>query len=1139
MSAYSLRSFLSFCVLFFFAATSLPAQQAPVVRVTQAVDPSVRVTLPGNTHPLARAEFDQGEAPADLPMKRMLLVLKRSPEQEAALLQLLDSQQDKHSPSYHRWVTPQEFGAKFGPADSDVAAVSNWLKSSGFQVSAVSVGRTVIEFSGTAAQVQAAFHTSIHKFVVNGKQHWANANDPQIPAALLPVVAGVHTLHNFLKQPQLGKIRQVAATFTKEPVPQVTFPGTPPVHALGPADFAKIYNSPAIPAGGIDGTGVTIAVVARSAFDPFDVQSFRGLFGLSGNLLQLIPNGDQPGNLGGGEAAEATLDATWSGAAAPGANIVFVISATTNTTDGVDLSELYIVDHNLADIMTESFGQCEANFNSAQAAATSSLAEQAAAQGITYTVSTGDSGAEGCDRPSSPSAAGPVSASLLSGTPFNVAVGGTMFNEGSQVSKYWGTSPPVAETALSYIPENVWNESCSSTQCGANANLAATGGGVNTFFSKPSWQSGVTGIPADGKRDQPDVSLTAAFHDPYLVCFQGSCSQNRIFFFSGTSASAPSFAGIMALVDQKMGGRQGLANYVLYRLAAADIAAGRKCNASSTTLPASSCTFNDVTTGNNAVPGEAGFGTASGKYQAATGYDLATGLGSVNVTNLLNNWASVTFTPTTTTLALNPKTITHGAPVTVNITVSPNSGTGVPTGDVSLRNADAAQLSGSGLIDLFTLSGGAVTAQTTNLLPGGTYHVLAHYAGDQTFAPSDSAASATITVSPEASVSTLQILGVNPTTGQAFPYVTAPFGSPVFFRADVSGVSGNGLPSGFLNFLDNGSSFWNAQLNSQGTATTPPGWYSITPGTHSIVAQYFGDSSFTTVSSAPTSMTVTKAPTTGTLTSDKVAVAEGTFLGLTFNLGTSSFSGPPTGTVTFLSGATPIASANNPAGVVGVSGSGNLQTDQFTVATGVANLSSALPVGQDTVTAQYSGDSNYAASTSAPITINVLADFDFSAAGSPVTVSQGASGVFTLTIAGHTGYNSTVNFTGTSCTGLPSESSCSFSPMSVVGSGTTTLTIKTTAPSAARLTYLSWWSAASGGMFAGLFLLGSGRKRRSRLLTCLLFSSLIPIVACGGGSSGPPPNPGTTIGSYNVTVRAADSAAVFTHTTVVMLNVQK
>jgi len=333
--------------------------------ITHAIDESQLTTLKGNTHPLARPEFDLGTAPASLPMERMLLVLKRSPEQEAALRKLLDDQQDKNSPSYHKWLTPEQFGKQFGPTDADMQTITSWLQSHGFQVGSTK-GRTVLEFSGSASQVQEALHTAIHKYIVKGEQHWANASDPQIPTALTPAVTGVLTLHNFLKKPHLH--------LAKEPVlaevvhngkgkPQVTFPpqnGQPALHALAPQDFAKIYSSPAF-SGGATGSGVTIGVVGRSNLfnGGEDVQDIASnVFGCCGNF-QIVLNGPDPGDVGGSDEAEATLDTTWSGATAPGATAEFVVSATTNSTDGVDLSEAYIVENNLTDIMTESFGACE------------------------------------------------------------------------------------------------------------------------------------------------------------------------------------------------------------------------------------------------------------------------------------------------------------------------------------------------------------------------------------------------------------------------------------------------------------------------------------------------------------------------------------------------------------------------------------------------------------------------------------------------------------------------------------------------------------------------------------------------------------------------------------------------------------
>ncbi|HZQ56069.1 MAG TPA: protease pro-enzyme activation domain-containing protein [Bryobacteraceae bacterium] len=637
-------------VVFAVARPGVPAELTqlahPSVRVTAAVDDRQLKVLHGNTHPLADARFDQGTAPSDLPMNRMLLVLTRSTQQESALQALLAAQQDKNSPLYHHWLTPQEFGQQFGAADQDVQTVTAWLESYGFQVNRISNGRNVIEFSGTAGQVQQAFHTEIHKYIVNGEEHWANTNDPEVPAALGPVLAGIVTLHNFSKKPQLtATAKRIEAIY--QPGVQPQFTASDGTHELVPADYATIYNVNPLYSAGINGSGTTVAVVARTDIKMSDVNQFRSTFGLSSNPPQSVVNGTDPGDLGGSEEAEAVLDTTWAGAVATGATIKLVVSKSTNSTDGVDLSEEYIIDNNLGDVMTESFGDCEHNYTTAEGAFYLSLAEQAASEGITYTVAAGDSGAEGCDDPNSASATGPISPNVLASTPHDIAVGGTQFNEGGNAALYWNATNNAAtrQSARSYIPEITWNESCTTGTCtnGNTPGLWAGGGGASTFYSKPSWQSGVSGIPADGVRDTPDVSLTAAGHDAYLLCLDSSCtpdSRGRIYFdgYSGTSAATPSFAGIMALVVQKYG-RQGQANYVLYPLAASENLS--QCNASSQSgLPASTCIFNDVTSGNNAVPGEAGYGTATAAYQATFGYDLATGLGSVNVTNLVNQWKS-------------------------------------------------------------------------------------------------------------------------------------------------------------------------------------------------------------------------------------------------------------------------------------------------------------------------------------------------------------------------------------------------------------------------------------------------------------------------------------------------------------------
>jgi hypothetical protein len=855
-----------FCTLSLnqFSTAQQPAallEGAPRPLITQPVNEAQLSVLKGNTHPLARPEFDLGTAPATLPMQRMLLVLKRSPEQESTLRQLLDNQQDKSSPSYHKWLTPADYGKQFGPTDADMQTITAWLQSHGFEVASTK-GRTVLEFSGSASQVQQAFHTTIHKYIVNGEQHWANANDPSIPEALTPAVAGVLTLHNFLKKPTIHLNQEaIPAKLLPGKKPQVTFSQNGKVtHALAPQDYSVIYNASVAVIG-----ESTIAVVGRSNLynGGQDVADFQSVFG--GATFFVVLDGPDPGDLGGGDEAEATLDSSWSEALAPGARVSLVVSASTNTTDGVDLSETYIIEQNLAAIMTESFSACEFYATDALLSGASALAEQAAAQGITYFVSTGDNGAEGCDDPSVAPATHPISVNYLASTAFNVAVGGTMFNENGQDSKYWGSEPAVEESAISYIPEDVWNESSPTAGLWAGSGGASAGnigsGGTTPGVAKPNWQYGVVGIPADKMRDLPDVSLTAASHDPYLLCLEGSCVRNSqgeffVYFASGTSAAAPSFASIMALVNDQNSRttgelRQGLANYVLYRLAASQAAYPSLCDGSSTSTPlASACIFNDVTVGNNVVPGESGT-----EYQAATGYDLATGLGSVNVANLVTQWNTVTFNPTTTTLSVTPNTITHGSPVPFTVSVTPNSTTGVPTGDVSLT----AYTSGYNQpinVGVWTLAGGSLSS-TVTALPGGNTWVGAFYAGDATFAPSTSVPSFAFTVNPEPSTTTPSVLTVN-SQGAALPFTNGPFGSFVYLRADVAGLSGHGAPTGSVTFADTfgpipgGDVFQlNAgyQPNNGSNTGTPNGVLSFDTGSHTISASYSGDASFNPSSS--------------------------------------------------------------------------------------------------------------------------------------------------------------------------------------------------------------------------------------------------------------------------------------------------
>jgi len=1115
------------------------AQSQVASRIVQPLNASQLITLKGNTHPLARAEFDRGVAPATLPMERMLLVLKRSPEQQLALTRLLDQQQDKASPSYHAWLTPQEFGRMFGPSDDDIRTITAWLQERGFEVNKVANGRTVIEFSGNAGQVRDAFHTEIHKYLVRGEEHWANASDLQIPAALAPVVAGVNTLHNFHKKPLHGVSKRV-------PMSSVLGPdatGSDGSHALVPGDFRVIYNINSVYSQGFRGEGTTIAVVGRTNFDETDVNEYRGLFDAGFGPLTITLNGPDPGIVSFGEQVEATLDVTWSGAIAPAATINFVLSASTDTTDGVDLSELYIVDNNAGDVMTESFGQCELAFSSSQAIAISHLAEQAAAEGITYMVSTGDTGASGCDDLGENVGSGQVSSNMLSATPFNVAVGGTLFNEHGQPSLYWNsTNSSDLHSAKGYIPENAWNETCTSGCSDFPPPLAAGGGGVSMFFGKPSWQAGVTGIPSDGARDQPDVSFTAAAHDGYLLCVAGSCQEGGLFIILGTSASAPSFAGVMALVDQKMGGagspqRQGQGNYVLYKLAATENFS--QCNGSKTTgPPAASCIFNDITSGNIAVPGQTGYGTSSGKYQATVGYDLASGLGSVNVANLVNNWASVSFNSTITNLDLTPKiNIVHGQSVTVTASVTNSSGNPGPTGDITLLSGSA---SGQRL-DTLPLTASAVSLPTQHLA-GGSYDVIAHYSGDKTFAASDSAPVA-VTVSAEPSTTTLAMQATD-FNGSLIGTANIPYGFPMIPQVTVVGQSGVGLPSGGVSFggeAANQTIFPVLTLSNQGAAAVSIPITTIPPGSHSLQAQYSGDSSFQSSNSTLVSFSVAAADINPVLTlSPASQIGSRTQVTLTATLNTNSAGNAPSGTVEFFNGPTSLGTT-----ALFLSAAGGFVSPRtFNLAQSTASLATTLPNGQLSLTAHYAGDTNYQAGTSSPVNVSVQPDFDISAAAASMTItSPGGSGTLTFTITGDAGYNGTINFTTAACSGLPREATCSFSPASVTGNGQTTLRISTTAPKTAAARGHGLWLASALAFAVAIIFSSTPQKGRWSALAALAIAiCIMPIASCGGGSSSGSGggDPGTPAGSSNVTVSAsaASSTGTLTRTTTFTLMVQ-
>ena len=566
-------------------------------RIVGPIDEARVVTLLGNVHPLARGEFDVGVISAETPLDRMVLELEPSAAQQAELDSLLEAQHDAASPLYHQWLTPAEYGARFGASALDLARITTWLAGHGFAVEEIAASGRQVVFSGTAGMVADTFHTEIHRYVVNGAEHMGNAQDPQIPAALAGVVGGVVSLHDFRRTSEIKTRIALAAQAVVggrtviEAQPQYTSGST---HYLFPADWATIYDLNPLYSAGTKGTGTSIAIVGRSNINVSDVTAFRSASGLTANNPTVILVGANPG-LVSGDQDESTLDVEWSGAVAPAAAVKFVVGDSTATTDGVDLSAQYVVNHETAPVVSTSYGSCEQDMGTAELAFYNGLWEQAASQGMSAFVSSGDSGASGCDLGSASTGTGRGVNGLCT-SPYSTCVGGTEFNDGSNAANYWAaTNTASYGSALSYIPEEVWNESGSN----GGAGLWASGGGASVVYPEPSWQKGVSGTSAaNGMRAVPDVAMAAAAHDGYILYENGS-----YWVVSGTSAASPTFAGVMALVVEAKGGTgQGNANAGLYPLV------------DSTHNP-----FHATPSGSNSVPGVTGFTASGAAYNQATG----------------------------------------------------------------------------------------------------------------------------------------------------------------------------------------------------------------------------------------------------------------------------------------------------------------------------------------------------------------------------------------------------------------------------------------------------------------------------------------------------------------------------------------
>ncbi|HMF53267.1 MAG TPA: S53 family peptidase, partial [Edaphobacter sp.] len=563
--------------LAFLGPLVLSAQTAPQSRIRAAISDtdrgSVNETVPGR----AKLSADLGEAPSDRTLSSVSLHFSLTDAQQADLTQLLADQQNPSSAHYHQWLTPQQYGTRFGLSSADLTKVQAWLTGKGLKVVVVAPSQNFITVSGSVGQIETAFNTRIHSLSENGERHISNVTDPELPSAISKIVTGITGLNDFT--PHSRAI--VRPRFTSS---------TTGSHYLAPGDFYTIYNINPLAQQSITGSGITIAILGQTDISLPDVAAFRSASGLAANPPQVVQaTGYSAGTRSDGDTSEAQLDVEWSGAIAPSATIDFV-TVGANPNASVFDALTYAVANNIAPIISISYGGCESASGQSALNSLNQVLQQANAQGITFVGPTGDSGATDCD--TAGIATGGLAVDFPASSPFATAVGGTMFNEGNATGQtpYWNSNSSAstgnAGSALMYIPEVPWNE---STSTGLDAG-GAGGGGVSSYFAKPTWQV-ANGVPADSARDIPDLSFAAASnHDGYLFCSQGSCTSGfrdtagNLNVVGGTSASTPNFAGILALLEQKLGtGPLGNIGPKLYGLAS---------------IPN---VYQDITSGNNAV----------------------------------------------------------------------------------------------------------------------------------------------------------------------------------------------------------------------------------------------------------------------------------------------------------------------------------------------------------------------------------------------------------------------------------------------------------------------------------------------------------------------------------------------------------
>ena len=642
------RCFSGLSLAVFFAATFAAAQQ-PANRIAEAISSGSMAALPGSVNPRVAPQFDIGRLDPATPLSGVTIYFQPTAAQQAQLDALVQAQQTPGSASYHAWLTPAQYASRFGLSDADIAQVETWLESQGFNIDRVSNSHTSIAFSGTAAQIEAAFQTEMHRYQIDGETHFANSTELSIPSALVGIVRSVRNLDDFRPRPQF-RPGLVQPSFTSAQTGE---------HFLTPGDIATIYDIDAAYNSGYTGSGQTITVVGQSSIAVSDIEAFQSAAGLTvkdPNLI-LVP-GTGTAAVSQGDEAESDLDLEYAGGTARGAAIDFVYVGNNQNYSVYD-SLQYAVDNKTGDIITMSYGSCETALSSSDYSTLDSVMEQGASQGQTIVAAAGDSGSTACYDPGGKGALSTAEQEALAvnypaSSAYVTGVGGTEFlpaDVAAGNTTYWDSagSSDVISSALSYIPEQAWNDDSAAigAKYGALYAISSGGGGVSVFTPRPSWQTGVTGIPSGKFRLVPDVSLaSSAEYAPYLYCssdpsawssgqkascnsgFRDSATQD-LTVAGGTSFATPIFAGMIAIVGQKeSSGGLGVVNKELYSLATTNYASA----------------FHDITIGGNQCTAGSTYCSTAGasEYPATVGYDEATGLGSVDFNNLMTAWVATT-----------------------------------------------------------------------------------------------------------------------------------------------------------------------------------------------------------------------------------------------------------------------------------------------------------------------------------------------------------------------------------------------------------------------------------------------------------------------------------------------------------------